>query len=184
LQLPPCQQQPYTTNNILLECQSSAKASLDVSGCGFVRGGSYVADTGRKYIALTGNLTAPKLIGVSQTNTFMDATERPSFNGPWNVPSSTLFFGAKLNGTTVVAGHNIASVAKLATGRYTVTLNYPMPSLAYIPFGLIWGALGRSALRQKRLALSPLRSATEGETWSINRAALADSPRRSKPKGP
>lgn len=139
----------YTTNNIRIEVLGTSYGRINVMGGGFNYGGSYTPSTARRCLAITGNLAnVGNSINYDKATVFRSTVDGPSdLNGNWDIPQARVFAACRANGDgALVRKHNVASIVKGTTGRYTINFNYKASSGSPQVVGAVVGGAGSVAV--------------------------------------
>lgn len=118
----------YTEHNIAVSAIGLTIMNLNVQGCGFASGGTYVPDIGRKYIDLSGTIENINPIYIG--NKYANSIEEPEYDdtkylcndGTWSSPS-----GGSSGGTlhqVLTAGNISTNFARISQLQITDPLLY------------------------------------------------------------
>ncbi|WP_313495472.1 hypothetical protein [Pseudoxanthomonas mexicana] len=121
----------FTVNNVRLQTSSTGKISAMISGNGFMRAGTYAANSGRRTILGTG---ASRSISIHETcNVYSDlATDGPVNPGrvveDQLVPQAYARFGWGGSSIITQASRHIQTITRYGTGDYEVVWDHDMAS--------------------------------------------------------
>lgn len=138
----------FVTNNIKLVKSNTGFLGLTVNGCGFRHFNTYSPASNRRCIAFVGAIANDDYQVSLTENYFASTVDAPTIGGVASSQKAYTSAWARVVGATgaVAKSHNISSVSRLSTGRYTLTFSQSFKSAGHSVAVLPIGTLGFGAL--------------------------------------